>query len=134
MRYHNWPETLAAFLESRRDLPFAWGANDCCLFVADAVEAITGIDAAAPYRGRYSTAAGAYRALKKYGTGAIADAWSAHFTEIPTHEIGRGDVVLFDNAGELASAISFGRKLWAVTDHGLITLPLSHAVRAWRVA
>lgn len=52
-RVEDWPERLAAFIEQRRKMPFAWGSNDCALFAADAVCAITGVDLGEPFRGRY---------------------------------------------------------------------------------
>ena len=133
MKKQNWFIQLAQFIESRRHSPFVWGENDCCLFVADAVQLISGIDAAAPFRNKYSTAVGAARALKKYGDGSIAGAWSACFDEISPQHMGRGDVALVEVQGAPASALSFGNKLWVLSENGLITLPRSQAVRAWKV-
>lgn len=45
--------------------PFAWGAHDCALLVADAAEALTGVDPAADLRGRYSSEGGAHRLLMR---------------------------------------------------------------------
>jgi hypothetical protein len=42
VRLPDWPARLDAYLRSRRDMPFAWGSNDCGMFAAGAVEAITG--------------------------------------------------------------------------------------------
>ena len=133
MKKNNWFIDLADFIESRRHSPFVWGENDCCLFVADAVELISGIDAAAPYRRKYTTATGAARALKKYGDGSIAGAWSACFEEINPQDLGRGDVAMVEVEGAPASALSFGNQLWIVSENGLITLPRSAALQAWRV-
>ncbi|MET4696087.1 DUF6950 family protein [Endozoicomonas lisbonensis] len=133
MKKQNWVIELARFIESRRNVPFAWHENDCCTFVADAILLITGIDAAAPYRGHYTTATGAYRALRKYGDGTIAGAWSACFEEIPVSDLGRGDVALVNVNGLPASALLMGNKLWAVSKTGLITLPVTEAIKAWRV-
>jgi hypothetical protein len=52
-RLPDWPEQLAAFIEARRDMPFDWAVNDCCVLAADAVLAMTGRDFLADYRGRY---------------------------------------------------------------------------------
>ena len=41
-RLRDWPERLDALLRSRASVPFEWGRNDCCTFVADAIEAMTG--------------------------------------------------------------------------------------------
>lgn len=60
------PERLAAFIESRRHDPFAWGRNDCALFYADAVIAQYGVDVAKDLRG-YKTEKGARARIKKAG-------------------------------------------------------------------
>jgi len=62
----DWPERLAAFLESRRGAPKCWGSNDCGLFCADAIEAMTGVDPGWELRGTYQNARQALRALVKY--------------------------------------------------------------------
>lgn len=134
MKKNNWPLLLAQFIESRRTTPFEWGKNDCCLFVADALEAITGTDFADDYRGTYTTEIGAYRALKKHADGTIASAWSRYFDEIPPASMGRGDVALVEVDNEPACALCFGAKLWIVSKQGLITLPRAEAKMAWRVA
>ena len=131
---NNWPTLLAHFIEDRKAVPFEWGKNDCCLFVADAIEHITGNDYAAEYRGTYTTELGAYRSLKKRGDGTVASAWAAHFPEIPVNAMGRGDVALVLVKEEPAVSICFGARLWIVSKQGLITLPRSEAVKAWRVA
>ena len=133
MKQQNWVIELARFIESRRTMPFIWGENDCCLFVADAVQLISGIDPAEPFRGKYTTATGAARALKKYGDGTIAGALSQVFQEIKPCELGRGDVAMIEVNGQPAAALSFSGKLWAVSESGLITLPRSEAYQAWRV-
>jgi hypothetical protein len=51
-RYEDWPQRLVAAIEAARGRPFSWGAMDCCLFAADVVLAMTGVDYAAGFRGR----------------------------------------------------------------------------------
>jgi hypothetical protein len=63
-RLPDWETRLAAFLEPLRLRAFAWGKHDCCIFTAGAVEAMTGVDAMAEFRGRYSTQIGAKRARR----------------------------------------------------------------------
>lgn len=65
-RARDWPERLAAFIDSRRHAPFAWGANDCALFAADGVLAMTGTDLAKTLRG-YKTERGALSRMRKAG-------------------------------------------------------------------
>jgi hypothetical protein len=55
---------LNDFLIARAFMPFSWGVNDCALFVADAIEAMTGTDIAADFRG-YTDEAGAWDAIRR---------------------------------------------------------------------
>jgi outer membrane protein assembly factor BamA len=67
MKAADIPAELVRFIEERRSQPFAWGANDCCLFAADWVARATGRDPAAHYRGTYSSGIGAQRIIDKAG-------------------------------------------------------------------
>ena len=58
---------LPEILERYRNAPFEWGECDCCLFAADVVRDLTGVDYAAEFRGRYSTKIGAARLIKPHG-------------------------------------------------------------------
>ena len=51
-RLPDWRLRLDALVYSRLHEPFAWGSNDCALFAADCVQAITGVDLAVELRGR----------------------------------------------------------------------------------
>lgn len=98
-RLPDWEARLSAYLAPLMDdAVFGYGLLDCALLVADAVLAMTGDDIAAPFRGKYSTAAGSARALKRYGAG---DLKSTFDTLLPPKPIGyarRGDVVMSDGA------------------------------------
>ena len=95
-RIDNWPRTLNALIEERRAASFAWGAHDCCLFAADGVRATTGADPAADLRGRYRTALGAARLIRRRFAGDIEAIPSAlGFAEIPPALARRGDVVSY---------------------------------------
>lgn len=99
MRLPDWEQRLIEYLTPLMEAAeFRWGQLDCALFVADAVLDMTGEDIAAPFRGRYSTAVGSARALKRYGSG---DLKSTFDTLLPARPIGyarRGDVVMSDGA------------------------------------
>lgn len=133
MRLDNWPTLLAAFIESRKDIPFSWGVHDCTLFAADSALAITGIDPAAVYRGTYHdeasataiiTAAGGFRELVNLNMG----------DEINPKLAQRGDWLLIDQDGTPALAVCLGVNLIAAGRDGLVTKPMSDAITAWRVA
>ena len=141
-RHHDWPSRLLAQVEAARQLPFEWGVADCCLTACDMVQAITGVDPAAHFRGRYSTKAGAYRSLKAYAGGGLA-ATVERITaelgmpEVPPLSAQRGDVVLI-HAPEcppesLALAICIGGYIAAQGPDGLTLEPMARGMRAWRV-
>lgn len=130
-RRHDWPERLAAVMADRARSPFAWGSNDCALFAADCAQAMTGEDLAAAFRGRYRTARGAARALRRAGYAdlpALLTAWLGD--PIRPTLAQRGDVV------EIATgiAVANGAVALAPGDHGLVPHPVSTWQRAWRVA
>lgn len=135
IRREDWPEQLLRFIESRLVTPFAWGENDCALLLADAALAMTGHDYAAPFRGRYSTALGAARELRRNG-----------FEDLPaylTHVLGapvapglarRGDAVLFGSADGPALGVVTGSQAAAAGPTGITWVPASRWQQAWRVA
>ena len=88
-RHPDWPERLAAFLEARRDRPFAWGTHDCVLMAADWVLEATGTDPIEGWRGRWSSASQAARMLEQ--AGGVPGAVTARLGE-PLHNVVRAAV------------------------------------------
>jgi len=131
MRREDWPEVLHAEIEAARDKPFVWGACDCCLWAADVVKALTGMDYAAEFRGRYSTARGAVRALKRYGKGTLDATMDALLPRRPFPM--RGDVVMAIVDGQQALGICVDVRAAFKAPQGLTFLPLSEIAAAWAV-
>lgn len=128
MRLDNWESKLAAYLENVG--PFEWGKNDCCLFAANAVEAMTGVDPAKKYRG-YKTKLGAAKKIKDVG---IEGAWTAEFGEpINPKLCQRGDVVFFDNGGDPAVGVCIGAEFAAMRENGIIMIPMKLALKGWKI-
>jgi hypothetical protein len=128
MRHEDWEKRLNQHLESVG--PFEWGTNDCCLFAANAVLAMTGDDYAKPYRG-YKTAKGALSRLKGIGVAGVASqALGAPKAAVFAK---RGDVVSFDSGDAIALGVCIGAKIAAVGQDGLVMLPMSQAIQAWSV-
>jgi hypothetical protein len=144
---------LHEFLLARSKQPFAWGVNDCALFAADAVLAMTGVDIADDFRGKYHDEAGAW-ALVRAVTGkgedvstAMADAaaWCAEKHGLPEWVDAqgrplplmarRGDLVVARNAGRLIAGIVHlnGTHVVSVDTDGLKRWPMAAIVRAWSV-
>lgn len=99
MRYPDWEDRLGRLVEARRDMPFAWGKNDCALFAAAAVKAMTGVDFAKAFRGRYRTQRGAAAALRRYGQGTLTRTLNACFgPSVKPAFLQRGDVTMHKGA------------------------------------
>lgn len=142
MKRPDFAERLLAVLEERRDRPFAWGRNDCALFACDLVEAATGVDHAAPLRGRYRSAAGAAWALRRFAGGGLEAAAekiakSNGLREVPPLMAQRGDIVLLDEAPGPAPdnpclGVCLGAHVVAAGPAGAVLRPLVAGRRAWR--
>lgn len=120
---------LEAFLLDRRNAPFKWGENDCCLFVADAVKALHGIDYAKELRG-YTTRFGAARRI--YKAGGLSSIVDAMLSPISPALARRGDVVMFVAQDGEALGLCVGSKFAAAGLDGVRFFGLEHAKRAWR--
>ena len=105
-RRDDWPERLDAFIRARRARSFAWGQHDCALFAADAVEAMTGNDPAAVFRGGYDSAAGALKAIRAAGHADLLSAVSAGLGEpLPSPLYAqRGDIAAVPLADDMSVA------------------------------
>lgn len=143
MRTETWAEgEFDAFMRSRAETPFAWGSNDCCLFPADAIQAFTGTDIAADFRGKYSNEAEAFALVKTVAGGTtVADA-AAYCAEkyglvewkFPL-QAQRGDLVVIQNGDTLISGIVHlnGRHVVTVGEKGLFRVSITNIKRAWKV-
>jgi hypothetical protein len=142
-REHWATRSYHSFLLSRAKTDFKWGENDCALFAADGIEAMTGVDIAAAFRGQYRDEASAMEAIKRIAGGATigdAAAWCAEqhgLIELKFPLMAqRGDLVVFENGPNLISGLVHlsGRHLVAVGENGLYRFSISSTKRAWRVA
>lgn len=127
-RLPDWPARLAAYLEAQRVQPFAWGSNDCVLFAAGAVRAITGADLL-PVQ-RWQSVREASRLLVRLG--GLRAALDARLPAVPLAYAQRGDVLLVTGPRvQLAIADADG---WlAPSRHGLVRGHMQHALAAWGV-
>lgn len=131
-RLPDWQPRLQALIQQRLAQPFSWGAHDCCLFVCDGIEAITGHDPAADLRG-YSTEREALRLLQAHG-GVRGLAESRAGESVPVLAAQVGDVGLLPLDGRDTLALCGGAHWLAPGAAGLVALPLDTAVAAWRAA
>lgn len=150
-RLPDWDRRLDAYLAAAAARPFVWGGGaggqDCVLFALGAVEAMTGVDGAADIRGRYTTALGALKTMRRVFAAedlpAAADAFRLRWRgeEVPVLSARRGDLVqgaVALPAGGAAPALGLlgldGRTAWfAAAPAGLVTMAVRACARAWRV-
>ena len=127
-RRADWEHRLFQFIQARAATPFEWGKHDCWLFAADAVMAMTEVDIAASYRGKYHTASGA----KKYGpVSRLPD--KAGLKKIDNKRFARrGDVVLIAGKRPLLG-VCVGAQCVAPGKTELVYLKMSGVRQAWRV-
>lgn len=130
-RLKDWPSRLDAVLAKARSRPFEWGAQDCCLFAADDVEACTGVDHAALWRGSYSDAAGGLELLERLG-GLRALAGKVGPSIRPTLA-GAGDIGLAELEGRESLVVHSGQVWLGAARSGLLIIPAASVASAWRV-
>jgi hypothetical protein len=131
MRAPGWEQRLHALIDQRRSVPFAWGRADCCQLVLDALQALRG---ERPQVRPYRSERGALRVLERLG-GLPQAAAALVGGEIPPGHAQRGDVVLIPAPAShfrRALAVCAGGYAYAQGADGLVQIPRSHWLRAWR--
>lgn len=137
-RAANWPKLLAAFIDERREIPFAWGKADCCLFAADWVRLATDLDPAADLRGKYGSRLGARRIIKRHGGLGVMVAHALlplGFREVALSLAGRGDIIVRDSGDGDCAGVVLGAQSAFVGADGLqfIQTRLQADARIWRI-
>jgi len=131
-RVDDWPRILNALLARAARDSFEWGRFDCVLFAADTVKALTGVDLAADFRGRYSTALEARRLIDRLG-GDLEEIVNERLPMQYKAFAGRGDIALIQSDAGPALGVVTGLQCAIPTKTGLALFDVSTAWRAWRV-
>ena len=142
-RTEHWAtRELDSFLKSHAHTTFQYGALDCCLLAADAIQAMTGVDIASDFRGKYSTELGALKIIKSVTGGtsvldAVAYCAAKHgLMEWKSPLLAqRGDlVVIKDGEQQVAGMVHLnGRHAITIGKAGLVRYPLTAVVKSYRV-
>jgi hypothetical protein len=144
-RVENWKSKLFNFIKSRQNTPMEWGKSDCFLLAFDASKIITGVepDFGKPFRGRYRTAGGAYRLLKKYaGDGLLKTcdvvAEKLNIQEKPVNYAQTGDIALFESESVIGGVREImGVVLGSVSalqgKDGLVFKNTNEAKKVWKI-
>jgi hypothetical protein len=133
-RRPGWELRLAEAIEAARCLPFSWGRHDCATFAFDLRRDLTGsYDVAALWRGRYTTARGAVRVMRRLGWQSLEaagrDLLGEPLPSVPLAQ--RGDLVLAGTG--LGFGVCLGARAAGIAPEGLVLVPLSSCAFAWRI-
>jgi len=129
MRISAWEEALADYIAIKRHEPFEYGVNDCCLFAAGAVEAITGEDPMPEFRGKYDSLKTSLQVIKEIGAGTLETTMDTKFLEIEIGHAQRGDLAFFDDS----VGVVMGSFAYFVSDDGLERVNRSLWDKCWGV-
>ena len=129
MRISAWEDALANYITTKRHEPFEYGVNDCCMFAAGAIEAITGEDPMPEFRGKYDSLKTSLKVIKDIGAGTLEATMDAKFPEAEIGQAQRGDLAFLDGS----VGVVMGGFAYFVSDDGLERINRSLWDKCWSV-
>jgi hypothetical protein len=129
MRIISWEDALVNYIAIKRNEPFEYGINDCCMFAAGAVEAITGQDPMSEFRGQYDSLKTSLKVIKEIGAGTLEATMDSKFPEVAIGHAQRGDLAFFDDS----VGVVMGGFAYFVSDDGLERINRSLWDKCWGV-
>lgn len=138
-----WPTAMQNLITDRIDSPFIWGTNDCCLFAADIIKAMTGADIASEWRGAYSSEADLSNLLTSRGfdsfpalIDSIVLTWN--IPSIALRFAQRGDAIMFESSLGPTLGILADYRVVSIGLDGITFIPLTKiysdaTAKAWRI-
>lgn len=133
-RYPDWPMRLHAFIDGVKRNPFDWASHNCGLFVAGAIEAMTGENVAKGF-GKAKTVRGLVAQMKRQGFDDLASLAAFMAPEIHISQANIGDVAAIpkDDAFGYTLGVVNGETIAVLGELGLGYVPLLQATRAFRI-
>lgn len=132
-RLPDWHPRLTAYLGEITPVAFRMGSQDCALFAAGAVEAMTGHDPAAGFRGTYTDLKTGLKRLKAAGFDSHVQIADRLFERVHPAFAQVGDLALIEVSEGYALGVVAGELLACLNPQGLAWMPRSAAVAAWTV-
>lgn len=133
-RRPDWQERLAQVVNERRSLPYVYGSTDCFCFMRAAVEAVTGVlllpDLELPrtwMAAAKTMLAHGWESIPDMGTALLGPALADPFATGP------GDVVCYEQAGDLHLAVRVGDAALAPAAEGLMVVERGRWRLGWKV-
>jgi hypothetical protein len=130
-RKDDWDIELSRSIRKHGSMAMQWGVSDCLTFPRDCVFAMTGKKLFP--KSRYTTEFGAAKAMKSLGFDNIGDLVASVLPECPKLLAGRGDVVVVSIDATLHGGIVTASGVAVKSQVGMIYLPFSAIVRAFKV-
>ena len=130
-RNADWVDQMFATIEAHADLPFEWGVNDCCIFVARVIDAMTGSVIEADLSAEYSDEETALAFIASHGS--LEAAVSVFLGDPVPGMAMRGDAVLLDGGDGPAMGIMLGDVIAAMGPNGFVYVPRGEALMRWAV-
>lgn len=130
-RLDDWERRLNAYLAAPGRDVFEWGKNDCALFAAGAVDAITGTHPAPEFLNVYTDQRGAAEALRELGDGTLFRTFDTRFPRKEPGFAQRGDLIW----AQEAVGVCMGKNgvFLQLDIPGFAFLPRSDFKYAWEV-
>ena len=133
--HNDWRTYLGNTIKKHRETPMKWGEFDCIVWATTCIQATTGKDLYAPFRGKYDSVLGAAKVLLKEAE-SLSSLCEKYLGE-PKHIAfaNTGDIVTVglnrvNQAGEYnvvfncALGVAYGGLAYFVGEEGLVTYPL----------
>jgi hypothetical protein len=140
-RLGDWQARLSDYIVSNATTKFKYGVLDCGLFVAGAIEAMTGIDPAEGLRGKYKNRKEAFDAIESMcgtpTTEAIAEHLAGQYNvqEVSVLFAQAGDAVVLRRGrrSSLGIVAMHGTEILTPFKDGILRLPLELATKAYHI-
>jgi len=134
----DWELRIRKFLVKCYHKKFQWGEHDCCIFLCDCIESMTGYDLSLPFRGKYTTKTGAAKTVVNISTSVfgLVDVFAKkyRFKKIKTNYAQNGDIIgLLNHDGDESLGILIGERILFAGDFNLESVEISHIKKVWRI-
>ena len=131
----DWKTKFSDHLLSVKDNRFKWGKQDCCMFAANCIQNICGVDILEEYRGQYSTEDEAQVFIDEKG-GTLSKFLTQvcrkyKLSKVHPKKAQNGSLCLVNTDIGDTAGILWNGKVWAQGPKGVITAPKSYIKRAW---
>jgi len=133
-RIPNWDVALIHFCNAMQKQARIYSLSDCLMFGAGCVEVQTGVDYAAPHRGKYADDLESARAyMASQGWADVDDVVDSFLPRVDVAMRKRGDILAFHGPLGKSIGVCLGRFAMVLSPSGGVHYQSSLAFAAWSV-